>query len=46
VKTAGSKQRYSFERQDIVFSKGGYHVLKTRFSSACSLTEKENIMKT
>lgn len=36
VKTAGSKQRYNFDRHDKVFSNGGYHVFtRSGFSSAC-----------
>lgn len=36
VKTAGSKQRYNFDKHDSVFSRGGYQVLeRSGFSSAC-----------
>lgn len=37
VKTDDSRELYNFDRHDIVFSKGGYHVLETsEFWSVCS----------
>ena len=43
MKTSGSKQRYNFERTDMVFSNGGYQVLNTSgFASVCRPKEKIN----